>query len=46
MTRSIKKGFFVDPDLMKKVTKAQESGDENRLRHGPEDQRLLQTLLA
>ena len=26
MTRSIKKGFFVDPHLMKKVQKAQDSG--------------------
>lgn len=27
MARSIKKGFFVDPGLMKKITKAQQSED-------------------
>jgi len=32
MTRSIKKGFFVDPHLMKKVQKAQDSGDRKPIK--------------
>jgi small subunit ribosomal protein S19 len=32
MTRSIKKGFFVDPYLMKKVQKAQDSGDRKPIK--------------
>ena len=32
MTRSIKKGFFVDPHLMKKVQKAQDSGDRQHIK--------------
>jgi len=32
MTRSIKKGFFVDPHLMKKVQKAQDNGDRKPIK--------------
>jgi len=32
MTRSIKKGFYVEPSLMKKVTKAQENGDRKPIK--------------
>ena len=32
MTRSIKKGFFVEPSLMKKVVKAQETGDRKPIK--------------
>ena len=32
MARSVKKGFFVDPSLMKKVLKAQESDDRKPIR--------------
>ena len=32
MARSIKKGFFVDPTLMKKVHKAQETDDRKPIR--------------
>ena len=32
MARSIKKGFFVDPALMKKVRKAQETDDRKPIR--------------
>ena len=32
MTRSIKKGFFVDPHLMKKVQKAHDSGDRKPIK--------------
>ena len=32
MTRSIKKGFFVEPSLMKKVIQAQESGDRKPIK--------------
>ena len=32
MTRSIKKGFFVEPSLMKKVAKAQETGDRKPIK--------------
>ena len=32
MTRSIKKGFFVDPHLMKKVQQAQDKGDRKPIR--------------
>ena len=32
MTRSIKKGFYVEPSLMKKVEKAQSSGDRKPIK--------------
>jgi small subunit ribosomal protein S19 len=32
MTRSIKKGFFVDPGLMKKVSTAQNTGDRKPIK--------------
>ena len=32
MTRSIKKGFFVDPGLMKKVSIAQNTGDRKPIK--------------
>jgi small subunit ribosomal protein S19 len=32
MTRSIKKGFFVDPGLMKKVSTAQNNGDRKPIK--------------
>ena len=32
MTRSIKKGFFVEPGLMKKVIKAQNAGDRKPIK--------------
>ncbi len=32
MTRSIKKGFFVDPGLMKKVVTAQNNGDRKPIK--------------
>ena len=32
MTRSAKKGYFVDPSLMKKVVKAQDSGDRKPIK--------------
>ena len=32
MARSVNKGFFVDPSLMKKVLKAQESDDRKPIR--------------
>jgi len=32
MTRSIKKGFFVEPGLMKKVIKAQNEGDRKPIK--------------
>ena len=32
MTRSIKKGFYVEPSLMKKVIKAQENGDRKPIK--------------
>ena len=32
MSRSIKKGFFVDPHLMKKVQKAQNAGDRKPIK--------------
>ena len=32
MTRSIKKGFFVDPSLMKKVVTAQNNGDRKPIK--------------
>ena len=32
MTRSIKKGFYVEPSLMKKVTKAQENSDRKPIK--------------
>jgi len=32
MTRSIKKGFFADPHLIKKVQKAQHSGDRKPIK--------------
>ena len=32
MTRSIKKGFFVEPSLMKKVSQAQASGDRKPIK--------------
>jgi len=32
MARSLKKGFFVDPGLWKKVTKAQETDDRRPIR--------------
>jgi len=32
MTRSIKKGFFVDPGLMKKVSIAQNNGDRKPIK--------------
>ncbi len=32
MTRSAKKGYFVDPSLMKKVVKAQDTGDRKPIK--------------
>jgi len=32
MTRSIKKGFFVDPGLMKKVSTAQDTGERKPIK--------------
>ena len=32
MTRSAKKGYFVDPGLMKKVVKAQDDGDRKPIK--------------
>lgn len=32
MTRSAKKGYFVDPSLIKKVMKAQDSGDRKPIK--------------
>ena len=32
MTRSAKKGYFVDPSLMKKVVKAQDGGDRKPIK--------------
>ena len=46
MTRSIKKGFYVEPSLMKKVEKAQSSGDRKPIKkHGLENQQSHQILL-
>ena len=39
MSRSLKKGPFVDASLMKKVTKAQESRDKRPLKTWSDDRR-------
>ena len=46
MTRSIKKGFFVDPGLMKKVMSAQDSGDRKPIKTWSRRSTITPTLLA